>query len=299
MELKNFLWIILFALLVGSSFLFIKIAVQEIPPFTLVLLRSIIAAVILYVVLRMQGYRLFKFIGLWKQLVIVSLNTSLTLILISWGEQYIDSAIAAILQGTIPLFTIVLAHFFTKDDRLTFIKIIGTLIGFIGLMLLVAPSFINHLQTSIQGLVAIIFSSAIYAGNLIYVRKYIHDIPNIPTLVMPTTMLFLSALYMLPFSLLIEHSFNLPVPSFKAIGALLVLSIIGTALAFWLYFYILERVNATNMSMTSFLIPLVGTILGIVVLDEQLTWNIYVGGVFIIISVMMINEIFKSVLRFR
>jgi drug/metabolite transporter (DMT)-like permease len=158
------------------------------------------------------------------------------------------------------------------------------------LILLVFPAFTNHSQANILGLIAITSSSAVRAGSLIYTRK---AICKVPTLIMSTTILFLTTLYLLPFSLLIEHPFSLPIPSVKAIGALLALSIIGTALVSLVYFHIFERINVTKISMTTFLIPLFGTILGVVVLDEQLTWNIYLGGIFIVLSVIMIHEIFK------
>jgi drug/metabolite transporter (DMT)-like permease len=130
MGLKNLFWLGLLALFVSSSFLFTKIAVQEIPPFTLAILRTSIATIILYVILRIQGYRFLPFIGLWKQIVIIAFYASLVMLLLTWRMQHTDSAIAAILQGTIPLFTIVLAHFFTTDERLTLIKISGIFIGF-------------------------------------------------------------------------------------------------------------------------------------------------------------------------
>ncbi len=144
MGLKNFLWLLLLASLWGPSFLFIKVAVGEIPPLTLVVGRVGVAGLLLYIALRMQGKNLPKFGPIWKRFAVVGFfSNALPFFLFSWGEQYIDSALAAILNGTTPLFTIVLAHFFIADDRMTRVKVTGTLLGFVGLVLLIFPSLLD------------------------------------------------------------------------------------------------------------------------------------------------------------
>ena len=120
MGIRNFLWLILMAVLWGPSFLFIKVAVEDIPPFTLVLGRVGIAALLLYLVLRLRGRHLPKLGRIWRHFAVVGFfSNALPFVLFSWGEIHIASALAAILNGTTPLFTILLAHFFTTDDRLT------------------------------------------------------------------------------------------------------------------------------------------------------------------------------------
>jgi len=256
-----------------------------------------ISAVILYIFLIAQGYRLFQFVGLWKHAAILAvIQTALPYLLISWGELHVDSAIAAIIHGTMPLFTIVLAHFFTEDDRLTVMKVIGTFIGFGGLILLVVPSLFNGIQINLLGLLAITFASLSFSGTILYSRKYLRGFPHS---VVPTAGYFLSTLYLLPFSLWIEHPFSLPIPSFEAIGSLLALSILSTALASLVFFHIIEHLNATSVSMTSYLAPLIGAILGVVVLNEQLTWNTYVGGIFVIVGVITIHGTFKFMRKFQ
>src|SRR6185295_13603898 len=143
MRLKNFLWLLFLAALWGPSFLFIKVAVAEIPPLTLVAGRVEIAGILLYLILRAQGRDLLPFGPIWRHLVVVALvQNAIPFVLFGWGEQYIDSSLAAILNGTTPLFTLMLAHFFTSDDRLTPTKTVGSLIGFGGLLVLIGPALL-------------------------------------------------------------------------------------------------------------------------------------------------------------
>ena len=184
MKLRNFLWLLFLAALCGPSFLFIKVAVAEIPPLTLVLWRVGLAAAVLYIVLRTQGRNLPQFGRVWQHFAFMALvHNAIPFILFGWGEQYIDSALAAILNGTTPLFTLVLAHLFTTDDRMTPTKTVGTFIGFAGLLLLIAPSLLGGVQATTWGLIAIAVAAACYAVAIIYSRR---NLRGLPPLVAPT-----------------------------------------------------------------------------------------------------------------
>src|SRR5262245_25064943 len=141
---RNFLWLLCLAALWGPSFIFIKVAVGEIPPLTLAAGRVGLAALLLYLILRLQGRNFPGFGSIWKHFAVMGFfSNALPFALFSWGEQYIDSALAAILNGTTPLFTILLAHFLIEDDRLTLPKFLGVSLGFGGLMLLIGPSLLG------------------------------------------------------------------------------------------------------------------------------------------------------------
>ena len=156
MKSKTWLWIILLALLWAPAFLFMKVAVQEIPPFTLVAGRVLLAAVVLTVVMWLQKRRFPRFGAVWGRFAVLALFLNvLPYILISWGEQYVDSGLAAILIGTDPLFTMVIAHFFIVDDRLTPTKILGVVVGFGGLGLLAAPQFMDGISATFGGITAV------------------------------------------------------------------------------------------------------------------------------------------------
>jgi drug/metabolite transporter (DMT)-like permease len=288
---RNFTWLLLLASLWGPSFLFIKVAVGEIPPLTLVTGRVGIAAILLYIVLRIQGRNLPKFGPIWQHFAVVGFfSNALPFTLFSWGEIHIDSALAAILNGTTPLFTIILAHLFIADDRMTPVKVMGTLLGFGGLALLIAPSLFQGVHATTWGLMAVTVAAASYGVAIVYTRK---NLRGLPPLVGPTAQLVMATVYILPLSLFIERPFNLPVPSWPALGSILSLSMVGTALAFVVYYHSLEKMSATNLSMVTYLVPVIGVILGIVVLNEQPGWNAYAGCALILSGVMVVNDVFK------
>jgi drug/metabolite transporter (DMT)-like permease len=293
MGFRNFLWLMFLATLWGPSFLFIKVAVGEIPPLTLVTGRVGLAALLLYVILRSQGRNLPKFGTVWKHFAIVGFfSNALPFVLFSWGEQYIDSALAAILNGTTPLFTIVLAHFLISDDRITPMKAMGTLVGFGGLVLLISPSLMGGVQLTTWGLLAATMAAFSYGIAIVYTRNHLRGLPR---LVAPTAQLAMATLYMVPLSLIIEQPFRLPLPSWPAIGSLITLAVLGTALAFVIYYSLLERTSATYVSMVTYLAPVIGVALGVIILGEQLGWTTYAGCGLILVGVMVVNGVFKNI----
>ena len=224
---RNFLWLLFLACLWGPSFLFIKVAVGEIPPLTLVVGRVGLATVVLFTILRMQGRNLPKLGPVWRHFAIVGFfSNALPFVLFSWGEQYIDSALAAILNGTNPLFTIILAHFFIVDDRLTPLKVLGALLGFAGLVLLISPSLMEGIHATTWGLLAATVAAASYGIAIVYTRNHLR---GLPPLVAPTAQLTVATIYLLPLALLLEQPFSHPLPSWPAIGSLLGLAMLGTA----------------------------------------------------------------------
>ncbi|NJN99114.1 MAG: EamA family transporter [Anaerolineales bacterium] len=293
MKLRNFLWLLFLAALWGPSFLFIKVAVAEIPPLTLAMGRVAVAGILLYLILRLQGRNLPPLGRVWLHFAFAGLvQNAIPFVLFGWGEQYIDSALAAILNGTTPLFTLLLAHFFTSDDRLTPTKAVGTLIGFGGLALLIAPSLIGGVKATTWGLIAVAVAATCYGIAIVYGR---HHLRGLPPLVAPTAQMLLATLFLMPVSLGLEQPFRLAMPSWPAIASLLALGIFGTGIAFMVYYLIMERTSATYVSMVTYLVPVFGVILGVVVLGEQLSWNAYLGCALILLGVMIVNGIFRAV----
>ena len=291
MGLHNFLWLILLAALWGPSFLFIKVAVAEIPPLTLVAGRVGIAALVLLATLWLQGGSLPKSRQLWKHFAVVGFfSNALPFVLFSWGELHIDSALAAILNGTTPLFTMVLAHFFIADDRLTPVKVAGALLGFGGLALLIAPSLLGGVQATTLGLLAATAAAASYGIAIVYTRQHLR---GLPPLVGPVSQLIMASVYIVPLALIFEQPYRLPMPSWAAAGSLLALAVFGTAVAFILYYRLLERTSATYVSMVTYVAPVFGLALGVVVLAERPAWNAYAGCALILAGVMIVNGVFK------
>lgn len=297
MKLRTFLLLLFLASLWGPSFLFIKVAVSEIPPITLMLGRVGISGVLLYLILRMQGGKLLPWGRIWYHLAVFALvQNAVPFVLFAWGEQYINSALAGILNGTTPLFTLILAHFFTSDDRLTPAKTVGTLIGFGGLLLLIGPALWAGVRATTWGLLAVTVASACYGVAILYSRRHLR---GLPPLVGPTSQLLLATLYLAPLSLLFDRPFSLPVPSWPALGSLLALAVFGTALAFVIFYRLVERASATYISMVTYLVPIFSLVLGVLVLNERLDWNAYAGCALILVGVMIVNGVFRSIRWFR
>ncbi|MCP4425943.1 MAG: DMT family transporter [Chloroflexi bacterium] len=291
MRLKNFLWILLLAAIWGPSFLFIKVAVQELPPITLVTVRIGLASLTLYLILRLQGRKLPGWGRIWRHFAVMGFFASaFPFVLFSWGELYVDSALASILNGTTPIFTVVLAHFLVADDRMTPAKLVGTLLGFTGLLAIVAPTLAGGMRAETFGLLAMATAALCYAATIIYSRRYLR---GLPPLVAPAAQLLMAALFLLPVSLIVDRPFTLSLPSWPAIGSVLALSLLGTAVAYVVYYNVIERMNATELSMVTYLIPIFGVALGIIVLGEQPGWTAYVGSALILLGVMTVNGVFR------
>ncbi len=290
--MKDFLWLLFLASLWGPSFVFIKVAVAEIPPITLATGRVGLAAATLILILRWQGRGLLPLGRVWKHFAVAGFfGNALPFVLFCWGEQYIDSALAAILNGTTPLFTILLAHVFIEDDRITPAKLVGVLLGFGGLSLLILPSLFNGVQATTWGLLAVATAAASYGISMVYSRLHLVGLPK---LVAPASQLTMATVYLLPLSLVMEHSYRLPLPSLAAAGSVATLALAGTALAFVLYYRIMEKTSATYLSMVTYLVPVFGVALGVAVLGEQMQWNAYAGCALILVGVMIVNDVFKE-----
>jgi drug/metabolite transporter (DMT)-like permease len=287
MNRGNIFGIIFLAALWGPSFLFIKIAVQEIPPLTMAAARVTLAAVILYGVLRLYRRKLPRERHIWGKFFIAGLmGNALPFVLFNWGEMYIDSALAAILNGTTPLFTLVIAHFFIHDDRLSRDKVIGAFIGFGGLLMLVAPSLMDGFHATTLGLLAVTTAAMCYGVNIVFTKKFLRGLPG---LVGPTAQLSMASLILLPISFTLEQPLSLPMPSTAATASVVALAVIGTALAFIVYYRLLETTPASALAMVTYLIPVFGVLLGVLILDEKLQWNAYAGFILILLGVMVVN----------
>ena len=297
MRRKNLLLLFVLAMLWGPSFLFIKVAVAEISPITLVFGRVAIAAVLLTLLLRLQKHHLPPPGRIWIYLAIVAFfQISFPFVLISWAEQIIDSASASILNGMTPIFTIILAHLLTTDDKITSAKATGIFLGLLGSVFLVAPVLFGGVQATTLGLLAIIVATASYGFALVFARKHLRGMPS---MVAPTSQMLLATLYLIPLVFLIDQPFSQPIPSLKAAGSVVALAVFGTTLAFIVYYRLIETADASYISLVTYLVPIFGILLGVLVLGERLGWNDYAGFALILTGVMIVNGSFKIRGRLR
>lgn len=289
LRLPILIWLIILSLLWGPAFLFMKVAVQEVPPLTVAAVRVGLGAVLLYLILKWQGRSLPKSSSMGKHFIVMGVTSNaIPFFLLSWGQQYIDSALAAILVGSMPLFTMLLAHFLTADDTLSPGKVAGVVIGFGGLVALFIPALLDGVQATLWGLSATIGAAISYSYAFVYARQRLR---GLPPLVAPTAQLITASLCLGPLALIIERPFALPLPSWPVLGALLLVTVWSTVLAFVLYYRLMERASATTMSVVTYLNPIVATLLGVIVLNEALGWNAYIGGALILLSAGVINGV--------
>lgn len=285
MKTKHWIVFIILGLIWSSSFLWIEIGLREIGPFTLVAYRAFFGLLFGVVVMTIQRVSLPRTIKEWTPLIVLGLtNIAIPFVLISWGQKSIDSGVASILDATVPLFTILAAHFMLQDDKMTTPKVLGLLVGFAGVIVLMSKD-IGASFGSLLGQLAVIIACVFYAGSSIYVRKYTQDTPGIlrsmGPLISATVVMGLAALFF-------EAPFKIPTLPITWI-ALLWLGIFGSGLAFLMAFYLMHEIGPTRTTMVTYLFPLGGVTLGTIFLNETLTWQIIVGAVLIISSLAIAN----------
>ena len=291
MQAQYFLLIFTMAALWAPSFLFIKIAVPEIPPLTLTFLRLAGAVCLLGGYLWLTKFRFTVTLRLCGHFLVIGLfSCALPFSLINYAELYIETGTAAILNGLTPIVTVIMAHFFIAGERLTLTRGLGQFFGLLGFLLVLVPIiFSTHPEAHNDDIAVILMAIAAssYAFGIIYARK--HAV-SVPTLAAPLLQLTAGALIVLPFTLWFDHPFSLAIPSAQALAATFALILFGTVLAFILYFRILAYYGAVALSMVIYLFPIFAVILGHFFLDEQLSLYVYLGGLFILCGMILINR---------
>ncbi|MBI3740285.1 MAG: EamA family transporter [Chloroflexi bacterium] len=284
-----FAWTILLSLgaIWGASYMFIKVGGAEIPPFTFVEGRTLIAAGALYAAMRLRAEKFPRDLKTWRALIAMGIfNGVIPYTLITWGETHISSGLAAILTAAMPVFSVIIAHFATRDERITLPKTLGILVGFIGVSVLFLPELRRGLQIEFWGEFGIVVSAASYALATIIARKNLMGMSHV---VASTGQLASTAAMMLPFSLLFNNPFALQ-PSPAAIFSLLTLALLGTAIAYILYYWLIENTGATRTSLVTYLIPITGVIWGALLLNEKIEIEAIVAMVLIIAGVALVNR---------
>lgn len=285
MKAKHWFVFILLGAIWSSSFMWIKIAIREVGPITLVAFRVLFGLLFVVVVIIVQRVSLPRTFKAWLPLLVVGLtNIAIPFFLISWGEQSIDSAVASILDATVPLFTILIAHSLLQDDRITIPKVFGLVIGFAGIVILLSKD-IGDSSSSLLGQVAVIVASIFYAISAIYIRKTTEDTPGILRSAGP---LVSASVTMWLGTLIFESPVKIPQLSITWV-ALLFMGILGSGLAFVMAFYLIHEIGPTRTSMVTYLFPLGGVILGVTFLHEQLTWHVITGAILIVSSLVVAN----------
>jgi drug/metabolite transporter (DMT)-like permease len=299
-SVSDWLLILILSVFWGGSFFFAGVAIKEIPPVTLALARVGIAAAILLVYARAIGLKLPQFGPVWKPLTVMALlNNVAPFILIFWSQTHIPSGLASILNATTPLFTIVVAHFATTDDKITPPRLAGLLFGFLGVLIVIGPDALRDLGINVLAQLAGLLAAVCYAVSGVYGRRF----SNLAPAVVSASILLISTVVMVPLALAFDRPWTLPVPSAAAIAATIALAAISTAAAYLIYFRVLARAGATNLLLVTFLIPVSAILLGTLFLGETLEVRHFVGMGAIALGLAAIDgrpqRVLKGILRQR
>jgi drug/metabolite transporter (DMT)-like permease len=272
------------AVLWGGAFFFGKVALGELRPFTVVLVRFGVAAIAMQLVVRVSGHRMPRSGRTWVGfLVLGALNNFVPFSLIAWGQVQITSGLASILNATTPLFTAVVAHAWGQE-RLAAHRVGGVLLGLGGVAVLIGPGALRHLGASTLGELAIVGAAISYAFAGAYGRRF----RAMPAVVPVAGMLTTSALLALPPALALDHPWAAR-PGVATAGALLGLALLSTALGFLIYFRLLSSVGATNVMLVTLLIPVTALLLGSLLLHEPVAGTALAGMALIFSGLLAID----------
>jgi drug/metabolite transporter (DMT)-like permease len=213
-------------------------------------------------------------------------NTALPFVLISWGEQTIDSAVASILNGTVPLFAMVIAHRSMADERITASRLTGLLTGFAGVVILMAGEIgPGGFRQGVGGQVAVLTAALLYAWSAVFARKNLHGLTPIVQAFLP---LIVADLFIWTAAVALEAPALVPTTSLTWL-ALLWLGLLGSCVAYLLYFYLLHSVGPTRATLVTYVFPVVGLVLGVVFLQETLDLSLLLGAALVVAGILAVN----------
>ena len=283
-------WLIMLVLAViwGGAFFFIGVAVRHVPPLTYVWLRVTIAAVALWIFVKARGGSLDLPRQVWGSIVLLAiLNNALPFTLFGWGQTHIASGLASILNATTPIWGVLVAHFFTVDERMTSRKIAGVLLGFGGVATMIGPSLLSDIGSGALAQLACVGAALSYAFAGVWARRFKRL--GISPLSITTGQLTAAAIVMLPVSMLAEHPWTRALPPMSAWAAITALAVLCTAFGYVLYFRLIEQAGATNALLVTLLVPPVAILLGGLFLGESLAPQDFAGLALIALGLAAID----------
>jgi drug/metabolite transporter (DMT)-like permease len=283
---KHWIVFILLGIIWSTSFLWIKIGVQDVGPMSLTAFRMLFGALTAIAIASYQKLSLPRDLKTWGIFAILGpASLAIPVFLISWGETTIDSAVASVLNGTVPLFTLLMAHFWIHDDKITFQKTLGLLIGFAGILVLMSKDLLASEHGSVLGQFAVILASLFYAGSAVAIRKYTQHVDNT---MRGVGLLITSAVFMWIIGPIAERPFEIPSLPITWVAALW-LGILGSGLAMIMMYYLIHEIGPTRATLVTYLFPVGGVILGVLFLNEHLSWQLLAGTLLIIASLVVVN----------
>jgi drug/metabolite transporter (DMT)-like permease len=283
-----FEWALLIALsaIWGGSFYFFAVIIKELPVFTIVFFRVFLATVALWLIVLVTRQELPQFKNVWHNYLLMGLfNNVIPFSLIVWGESKVAPGLAAVLNATTPFFSVIVAHLSTQNEKLTWNRLAGALVGLTGVAALVGFDAIKNLGADLIFQIAIVMASVSYGISTIFGRRFV----GIPPLVSSASQTAASSIMLLPLMMIIDHPFSLTMPSMNATLSLLALALLCTALAYVIFFNIVKSAGMTNVTLVTLLVPVSAMMLGALFLDEQISMRHFLGMLVIGIGLALID----------
>lgn len=283
-------WIMLLTLSLvwGGSYFFVALAVTALPPLTIVMCRVGIASLALWAFMRFTRQIMPRDGRVWIGFFIMGLlNNAIPFSLIVWGQTQISSGQASILNATTPIFTVIVAHLFTRDERVTMRHVLGTGLGFAGVVVLMGESVFGGVGDSLMAQAALLGAAISYAFSAVFGRRFRGM--GVAPMQIATGQVTAAAVLLLPLVVLVDRPWQLPPPGSITLLAVLGLALVSTAFAYVLYFRILASAGATNLSLVTMLVPPTAILLGILVLGENLQGHHLMGLMLIVAGLMVID----------
>jgi len=283
-------WVILLilSLLWGGAFMFSGIALRELQPLTIVALRVSIAAVILNLIILFSGRRYNISLKTAGNLLLMGfMNNAIPFSLIVWSQTRITAGQASILNATTPIFTIILAHFLTRDEKITVNRMLGILMGLAGVIVLIGPGVFSNSGSSLLPQLAVLGAGLAYSLSGIFGKRF--GEAGMDPIIISGGQLIGSSLILLPLALIVDKPLGQPFPTLQPLLAILGLALFSTALAYILYFRVLKRAGAGNVLLVTMIIPFVAIFLGAAVLGEEIHLR-ELGALLILVAGLLVID---------
>ncbi|MEM9764839.1 MAG: DMT family transporter [Pseudomonadota bacterium] len=299
MQITNAAWAMLFALSVlwGGAFFFVEVAVAVLPPFVVVWLRVALAALALFAFCWATGRRMPGTREAWVALAVMGLlNNVIPFSLITWGQTEIESGLASIINAMTPVSAVLLAHFFTEDEKLTGARAAGVGLGILGVTVLIGWDVLAGLGGAVLGQLAVLAATISYGFSSLWGRRF--RAIGLDPVVTATGQVTCSSILLLP-ALLLSQPWTLPFPGWDVVGSLIGLAVLATALAYILFFRILAIAGAGNVMLVTLLIPPSAILLGWAILGERLGPQHFAGFAIIGLGLLFLDGRVLAAMRQR
>ncbi len=295
MDNRAWAGLLFLSVLWGGSFFFVGVAVTEVPPLTIAAIRVLLAAVILQIVLRLSGLVLPWRREVWQGFLVSGLlNNAIPFSLFFWAQSQIPSGLASILNAMTPIFTVLVAHVFTADEKLTPPRLLGVLIGFTGVTVMIGTDLLSGIGHNVLAQGACLLATLSYALGAVYSRRFSRL--GVAPMQVAGGQFIASSAILVPLALLVEQSWQIATPSWPAIAAIVALAVLSTALGFVIYFRVMT-VAGSNVNLVTLLVPVSAILLGALVLGEQLAPRHFAGMAIIALGLLAIDGRVLSLIR--